>query len=294
MVGSFLNVVIYRLPQMLVRSWREQATEVLVEWSDEARAPDEVRTIRDAVKSLHESSKKQRPYSLVSPRSACPSCGKQITALENIPVLSWTFLKGRCSQCRASISFRYPLVEALTALLSGYVAWRFNALEPGKLLALFAALVFVWAMIALAFIDLDTTYLPYEITEPMLWLGILLSIATVLIDAKSSILGAVFGYLTFWSLSKAWTLIRKVESMGQGDFKLLAVIGSWLGWQMLPQAVFLSALVGSCVGITLIVTGRGELSTKIPFGPYLAVAGIVALLHGRQINQSFDVLRLFQ
>lgn len=282
-VGSFLNVVIYRLPKMLLRDWRQQSIEILTEWADEKGAPAEVRTLGETFKVLNEQSKKEGRYNLLVPRSACPSCGHQITALENIPVLGWLLLRGRCSQCNAPISSRYPFVEALTGLLSGYVAWRFGANLP----MLLAALVFVWAMIALAFIDLDTTYLPYEVTEPLLWLGIILSLAGVFTTPLPSILGAVFGYLAFWVVSKTWKVIRKVESMGQGDFKLLAAIGSWFGWQMLPQAILISAFIGASVGISLIVAGKGDLSTKIPFGPYLAIAGIVALLHGADINRYY-------
>ena len=290
-VGSFLNVVIYRLPRTMARGWREQSTEVLAEWAAEDQAPAETRQIREPIAALQRTLKSAPRFDLVSPRSACPSCGRPITAIENVPVLSWIVLGGRCAGCKARISLRYPCVEILTALLSAWVAWRFNADLP----ALAAGLIFVWSMIAVAFIDLDTMYVPHEITEPLLWAGILLSLGTVFehADPRSSIIGAAAGYLSFWVLAKAWSLLRKVESMGQGDFKLLAIIGSWFGWQMLPQAIFLSAFAGACVGVTLIVAGRGDLSTKIPFGPYLAIAGTVAMLHGPDINRYYFRLGYF-
>jgi leader peptidase (prepilin peptidase)/N-methyltransferase len=282
LVGSFLNVVIHRLPNMLLRDWRQQVAEIFTEWAGEKDAPDSVKSLREAAQTLYEQTKKSKSYNLVVPRSACPSCGEKITALENIPLLSWLFLRGRCSHCKNRINPRYPIVEALTGLLSGYVAWRF-----GFSLQTFGALIFVWAMIALAFIDLDTTYLPDDITQPLLWLGMIFSLAGVFTTLWSSVVGAVFGYMVFWLLAKTWKLIRNVESMGHGDFKLLAAIGSWFGWEMLPQAILISSCIGASVGVGLMIVGRGDLSSKIPFGPYLAIAGIVALLHGAAINQVY-------
>jgi leader peptidase (prepilin peptidase)/N-methyltransferase len=284
--GSFLNVVIHRLPRMLAREWREQAAEVLSEWAQESSAPAEARALRGGLERLAALVREAPRYDLAAPRSSCPSCGHRIRAIENVPVLSYLALGGRCSACRAPIPVRYPLVEALAAALAGYAAWRF-----GWSAALPAALLFVWAMIALAFIDLDTSYLPDDITQPLLWAGLVLAAAGIFTDLPSAVLGAVFGYLAFWSVAKLWGALRKVESMGHGDFKLLAALGAWFGWQMLPLVVLVSTALGAAVGLVLMAAGRGDLSTRIPFGPYLAIAGVIALLHGDAINQHY--LRLW-
>jgi leader peptidase (prepilin peptidase)/N-methyltransferase len=258
-VGSFLNVVIHRLPRMMESHWRAECAEL--NGQEPAPAP---------------------PYSLVAPRSSCPACGHRITALENIPVLSYAWLRGRCAGCKARISPRYPIVEALTGALSGYAAWRF-----GFTLAGFAALVFVWAMIALAFIDLDTFYLPDDITLPLLWIGLLVNVAGTFTDLQSAVTGAALGYLALWSVFWIFKFATGKEGMGYGDFKLLAVIGAWLGWKMLPLAILLSSMAGAAIGLTLIVFARHGRNVPIPFGPYLAIAGLVAMFYGAAINQHY-------
>jgi leader peptidase (prepilin peptidase)/N-methyltransferase len=258
-VGSFLNVVIHRLPKMMERQWRAECAEL----------------------SGQESAPSPR-YNLVVPRSACPSCGHAISATENIPVLSWIALGGKCKGCKVPISRRYPAVELLTGALSGYVAWHF-----GFGMAAAGALLFTWAMIALTFIDLDTFYLPDSITLPLLWLGLLFNINTTYVSLSSAVIGAAAGYLSLWSVYWAFKWATGKEGMGYGDFKLLAAIGAWLGWTMLPLTILLSSLVGAVIGIMLIVfAGRGR-SVPIPFGPYLAIAGMIALLHGQALTRAY-------
>lgn len=259
MVGSFLNVVIYRLPKMMEREWRRQCAELRGE-------PVEV----------------ESPFNIVIPRSACPHCGHKITALENIPVVSYVFLGGHCSQCHASISSRYPVVEVLTGFISGFIAWHF-----GYGFAAFAALIFVWAMMALAFIDMDTQLLPNDITLPLLWGGLLVNLGDGFTDIRSAIIGAVAGYLALWSVYWCFKLITGREGMGYGDFKLLAVIGAWLGWQMLPLVILFSSLVGAIAGIGLIVIAKHGRHVPIPFGPYLVGGSFVALFWGNQINSAY-------
>lgn len=260
-VGSFLNVVIHRLPRMLERDWRAQCAELR---GDPPVDVDEAR------------------YNLWAPRSACPSCGHQITALENIPVLSWLWLRGRCSACRARIGARYPLVELLAGGLSAAAAWQFGF----GLLAL-GAIVFIWALIALAFIDLDTTLLPDDITMPLLWGGLLINLFGVFTSLQSAVIGAMAGYLTLWSVYWLFKLATGKEGMGYGDFKLLAAIGAWLGWEMLPVTILLSSVVGAGVGIAMVVLVRHDRRVPIPFGPYLAGGGCVALFFGAPLMQAY-------
>ncbi|MDD5241344.1 MAG: A24 family peptidase [Sulfuricella sp.] len=260
LIGSFLNVVIHRLPKMMEREWHAQCSEM---------------KNGDAISSA-------TPYNLAVPRSACPSCGHQIRAWENIPVLSWLILHGRCSHCRAPISPRYPAVEALTGLLSGLAAWHFG-FGPAAL----AALVFVWALIALTFIDFDTQLLPDSITQPLIWLGLLFNLNGVFTSLDSALIGAVAGYLALWSIYWLFKLIAKKEGMGYGDFKLLAAIGAWLGWQLLPLVILLSSLVGAAIGVSLILFAGHGRQVPIPFGPYLAGGGLIALLWGKQITQAY-------
>lgn len=258
-VGSFLNVVIHRLPKMMEREWRAECAELA---GQEAPAAER--------------------YNLVVPRSACPSCKRPIAALENIPLLSWLMLRGKCAGCRVRISPRYPAVEALTATLSAYVAWHF-----GFGMAAAGALLFTWAMVALTFIDLDTFYLPDSITLPLLWLGLLLNISGIYTPLSGAVMGAAAGYLSLWSVFWIFKWATGKEGMGYGDFKLLAAIGAWLGWQMLPLTVLLSSLVGAVIGIGMIVfAGRGR-SVPIPFGPYLAIAGMIALLYGPALTRAW-------
>ncbi|SMB25110.1 Type 4 prepilin-like proteins leader peptide-processing enzyme [Includes: Leader peptidase; N-methyltransferase] [Sterolibacterium denitrificans] len=257
MVGSFLNVVIHRLPLMMQREWEAQCAEL----REETLAPQET-------------------FNLAVPRSRCPKCGHAISALENIPIISWLVLRGRCRGCQAPISPRYPLIEALCGLLSAYAAWRF-----GYTPMLAGALLFLWAMIALTFIDFDTQLLPDDITLPLLWLGLLFNLGGYFTDTGSAVIGAMAGYLALWCVYWGFKLATGKEGMGYGDFKLLAAIGAWFGWQLLPLVVLLSSVVGAVVGISLIVFARHGRNAPIPFGPYLATAGVIALFWGKSLNQ---------
>lgn len=259
MVGSFLNVVIHRLPKMMEREWQNQCAELRGETPPPAT-----------------------PFSLVRPRSRCPHCGKQIKAIENVPVLSWLFLRGKCSACKAPISIRYPLVEAVSGLLSAYAAAHFG---PGP--AAIGAILFIWAMIALTGIDFDTQLLPDSIILPLLWLGLLFNLSGTYATLSSAVIGAMAGYLSLWSVYWAFKLATGKEGMGYGDFKLLAAIGAWLGWQMLPVTILLSSLVGAIVGVGLIVLARRGRNVPIPFGPYLAAAGLLALFYGKELNHTY-------
>lgn len=261
MVGSFLNVVIHRLPLMLERSWRRECRAYLeLPPGDE---PDEA-------------------FNLVVPRSRCPHCGKLVTAFENIPVVSYLLLRGRCSGCGTRISPRYPAVELLTALLSVAVAWRF-----GVSIQTAAGLGLVWLLIALAFIDIDRQLLPDAITLPGLWVGLFLSLFNVYVDTTGSLIGAILGYLLLWSVYHLFRLATGKEGMGQGDFKLLALLGAWLGWKEIPAIVLLSSLSGAVIGISMIVLARHDHRVPIPFGPFLAAAGLIALLWGDTIDAAY-------
>ncbi|WP_049046582.1 prepilin peptidase [Aeromonas hydrophila] len=259
MIGSFLNVVIHRLPIMLEREWQ---AEYLGYFNPEAQPQQEER------------------YNLMVPRSACPHCGHAITAMENIPLLSWLWLKGRCRECQAPISARYPLVELLTALLSLVVAATF---APGW--GLLAALLLTWVLVALTFIDLDKMLLPDQLTLPPLWGGLLFNLAGGFAPLADAVIGAMAGYLVLWSLYWAFKLLTGKEGMGYGDFKLLAALGAWLGWQALPIVLLLSSLVGAFIGIGLILLRNHHQNKPIPFGPYLAIAGWIALLWGDTITR---------
>ncbi len=259
LVGSFLNVVIHRLPIMMEREWKTQCAE------------------------LHDQPAPEFEHlGIVTPRSRCPSCGHQITALENIPVLSFLVLGGKCSSCKTKISKRYPLVELFTGLASGYLAYRFGFGWP-----LLAVLVFTWMLIAMSMIDIDTTLLPDSLTLPLLWLGLLLSLDNVFVSPRDAILGAAFGYLSLWSVYHLFKLVTGKEGMGYGDFKLLGALGAWVGWQQLPLVILLSALVGAIVGIALMVLKSRGKDVPIPFGPYLAAAGWIALLWGEEITGAY-------
>ncbi|HEA3085460.1 TPA: prepilin peptidase [Aeromonas dhakensis] len=259
MIGSFLNVVIHRLPIMLEREWQ---AEYLSYFNPETQLQQAER------------------YNLMVPRSACPHCGHAITTMENIPLLSWLWLKGRCRECQAPISARYPLVELLTALLSLVVAATF---PPGW--ALLAALLLTWVLVALTFIDLDKMLLPDQLTLPLLWGGLLFNLAGGFAPLADAVIGAMAGYLVLWSLYWAFKLLTGKEGMGYGDFKLLAALGAWLGWQALPIVLLLSSLVGAIIGISLILLRNHHQNKPIPFGPYLAIAGWIALLWGDTITR---------
>jgi len=264
-VGSFLNVVIYRLPLMLDREWRAQCAEL-------ADHDPHAATVAAATGER---------FNLVVPRSACPSCKAPITALQNIPLVSWLFLRGRCAHCGAPISVRYPLVELLTGILSAWVAVRFGFGWPAL-----AALVLTWFLIALTFIDIDTQLLPDSLTLPLLWLGLTLSLwgpqggAPLPVDVRSSLIGAVAGYLSLWSVYHLFRLVTGKEGMGYGDFKLLSALGAWLGWQLLLPVILIAAVVGAVVGIAMLAIRRQSRATPIPFGPFLAAAGWLVLMFG--------------
>lgn len=258
-VGSFLNVLIHRLPKMMERGWKEQCAELRGE------APG-----------------KEEAFNLFLPPSRCPHCGHRIGALENIPLLSWLLLKGRCKGCGQGISARYPLVEALSGLLAGYAAWHFG---PGWQAA--GAILFLWAMIALAFIDLDTQLLPDDITLPLLWLGLAFNLGGHFVPLESAVAGAMAGYLSLWLVYWGFKLATGKEGMGFGDFKLLAAIGAWLGWKMLPLTILFSSVVGAVVGIALMIFHRHGRDVPIPFGPYLAGAGILALFWGEAVTRAY-------
>lgn len=251
MIGSFLNVVIHRLPLMMQRE------------SDNYCALEAGQPERHTTK-----------YNLMVPRSACPHCQHQLTALENIPVISWLALRGKCSNCKAPISPRYPLVELLTAALSVLVVWQFGSGWQGL-----GGLLLLYTLIALTFIDFDTQLLPDDLTYPLLWAGLLLNVNSTYVSLHSAVIGAAAGYLALWSIYWAYKLLRKREGMGYGDFKLLAALGAWLGWTMLPAIVLMASLVGSVVGIALMVLNRRGLDYQIPFGPYLAAAGLICFLY---------------
>ncbi len=259
-VGSFLNVVIHRLPIMLERQWVRQCRETL----GESQPTDSER------------------FDLVLPRSRCPQCGHVITALENLPVLSYVVQRGRCRGCGNAIPLQYPLVEAGTALVSVIVAYQL-----GFSVATAAALVLSWALIALSGIDFRKQLLPDAITLPMLWLGMSLALVPVFADLQSSVIGAMAGYLALWSIYHLFRLVTGKEGMGYGDFKLLAVLGAWLGWQYLPTIIIMSSLVGAVFGIALILTGLKERNVPMPFGPFLAAAGWITLLWGEEINSAY-------
>ena len=254
-VGSMLNVVIHRLPKMMEASWREECAAL------EGREPPP-----------------KQVYNLFTPRSACPSCATPIRAIHNIPVVSWLGLRGRCAKCAAPISARYPLVEVMGGAVAVLLAWRF-----GYSTQLAFALVFGWAMLALAFIDFDTQLLPDDITLPILWLGLLANLAGTYADIRSAVLGAVAGYLLLWTVYWVFRVVTKKEGMGYGDFKLLAAIGAWTGCQVLPVVILVSAGLGAVVGGLVLWASRRGADTRIPFGPYLALAGIVGILWGREL-----------
>lgn len=262
-VGSFLNVVIHRLPKMMEQEWREQCAECCGE-------------------NCQNSASTVEKLSLARPRSRCPACGHAIGAHENIPLLSYLLLRGRCSACGTAIALRYPLVELATGALSAFAAWHFGPTWQGA-----GALLLLWALIALTVIDLDTQLLPDSITLPLLWLGLLFNLRGHFVSLDAAVIGAIAGYLSLWSVYWLFKLATGKEGMGYGDFKLLAALGAWLGWGMLPTVILLSSLVGAGVGIALIVFARHGRNVPIPFGPYLAAAGAIALFWGEQINRSY-------
>ena len=272
LVGSFLNVVIYRLPKMMERDWQTQCREFLVNDGN--------------VASLPSNEEKQESFNLIVPASTCPHCGHKIRAWENIPVISYLFLKGKCASCKSSISARYPIIELVTGLLSVAVIYYMGLNWNGL-----AALVLTWSLITLTMIDIDTYLLPDDITLPLLWLGLIVNSLGGFTELSSAVWGAIVGYLSLWSVYQLFKLLTGKEGMGYGDFKLLAALGAWMGWQMLPQIILLSSLVGAVIGISMIVIRGRDKNIPIPFGPYLAIAGWIAFVWGDTINQSY--LKLF-
>ncbi|MDP2745685.1 A24 family peptidase [Pseudomonas sp.] len=260
LVGSFLNVLIYRLPKMMQRDWREQAREIL-------ELPAEPHTAT---------------FNLVLPNSSCPHCAHEIKPWENIPVISYLFLRGKCSSCKAPISMRYPLVELACGLLSAFIAWHFGfTWQAGGMLVL------TWGLLAMSLIDVDHQLLPDSLVLPLLWLGLIANSFGLFTNLENALWGAIAGYLSLWSVYWLFKLVTGKEGMGYGDFKLLAMLGAWGGWQVLPLTILLSSLVGAVLGLIMLRLRNAETSTPIPFGPYLAIAGWIALLWGEQITSSY-------
>ena len=266
LVGSFLNVVIYRLPEMMKLEWDSQCKELLeINQAEEYFGPPS-----------------SDPFNLAVPRSRCPNCGHEIRAYENIPVISYLLLRGRCSSCKSGISARYPLLELITGLLSGYIAYAY-----GLSALTLALLILTWVLIVLTMIDFDHQLLPDNMTLPLLWLGLIINSQNLITDLSSAFWGAVLGYLALWSVYWAFKLVTGKEGMGYGDFKLLAALGAWVGWQMLPLIILLSSLVGAVIGIALIALKGRDHSQPMPFGPFLAIAGWIALIWGQTITDYY-------
>ncbi|MDB2410465.1 A24 family peptidase [Pseudomonadales bacterium] len=277
-VGSFLNVVIYRLPIMLEREWQREISAATM--NNEAA---EELTASGSLPPNTAEPELNTPFNLITPNSRCSHCKAPIKAWQNIPVISFLLLGGKCHNCKARIAYRYPLVELLTGLLSGIIAWHFYPTADTAL----ACLVLTWALIALTGIDYDTYLLPDNITLPLIWLGLILNYFGLITTLESALWGAVVGYLSLWCVFWLFKLITGKDGMGYGDFKLLAALGAWLGWQMLPVIIISSSLVGAVIGISLIVLGDREKNKPIPFGPYLAIAGWIALIWGEQLNNAY-------
>ena len=258
-VGSFLNVVIFRLPVMMEQEWKSQCRSLL--------------GINNAVQE-----EVKPTFNLIIPRSHCPKCKNIITAMHNIPVISYLILGGKCKICGARISPRYPLVELMTGILTAFIAWYFGV----QIKTLFIILL-TWALICLSFIDFDHQLLPDDITLPLLWLGIICNMFNLFTDLQSSLLGAIFGYSILWIIFISYKMLTGKEGMGYGDFKLLAMLGAWSGWQMLPLIILFSSLLGAIIGISLIIIAKHGKNIPIPFGPYLAIAGWIAMIWGQEI-----------
>jgi len=264
LVGSFLNVVIHRIPKMMEATWRQEARELLEQPAPKGEETPPI-------------------FNLVTPGSHCPHCNHRIRWYENVPVVSWAMLKGRCSSCQAAISKRYPIIELLTGLVAGLCAWRFGY-DPWLIFMLYGS----FTLLALAVIDLDTTLLPDDLTYPLLWAGLLASVLGVSpVSLPDAVIGAMAGYLALWSLYWVFKLLTGKEGMGYGDFKLLAALGAWLGWQYLPVVVLLSSVVGLVFAVSMMASGSVKRDQGIPFGPYLAIAGWIALLWGEMIVSSY-------
>ncbi|WP_339729994.1 A24 family peptidase [uncultured Pseudomonas sp.] len=260
LIGSFLNVVVYRLPVMMQREWQAQAKEILLVPADTATPA----------------------FNLLLPNSQCPHCSHEIKPWENIPVISYLFLRGKCSSCKAPISMRYPLVELSCGLLSAFIAWHFGfTWQAGGMLVL------TWGLLAMSLIDVDHQLLPDSLVLPLLWLGLIANSFGLFTSLEDALWGAIAGYLSLWSVYWLFKLVTGKEGMGYGDFKLLAMLGAWGGWQVLPLTILLSSLVGAVLGLIMLRLRNAEASTPIPFGPYLAIAGWIALIWGEQITSSY-------
>ena len=270
MVGSFLNVVIHRLPIMMEMGWREGVIEYLTDQQEDKDTPLDLK-FRTQVPT--------QPFNLAVPRSRCPECGNEISALQNIPIISYLCLKGKCAGCKTKISARYPIIEFVTMMLSLLVAWK---LGPTSAAAL--GIVVTWFLIAMSMIDFDHQLLPDTMTLPLMWIGLLAALVPVFADLQSAVVGAALGYMILWSIYQLFRLITGKEGMGFGDFKLLAALGALLGWQTLPIIILLSSVVGAVVGIAIIVITRRDRNIPIPFGPYLAAAGWLAMLWGDDLS----------
>lgn len=266
-VGSFLNVVIYRLPLMMQREWQSECRLLL---------DDELNTNQAKPKNTSE------PFNLVKPNSTCPKCKTAIKPWQNIPIISWLILKGKCASCSNPISIRYPAIEAITALLSLVVAYTFGATEQALLY-----IVITWALVALTFIDIDHMLLPDQLTLPLVWLALIAAVAGITITPSDAIIGSVFGYLSLWSVFWLFKLLTGKEGMGYGDFKLLALFGALLGWQSLLTIILLSSVVGAIIGIALLSIQGKDKASPIPFGPYLAIAGWITLLWGNHLQSAY-------
>ncbi|MCK5813357.1 MAG: prepilin peptidase [Cocleimonas sp.] len=263
-IGSFLNAAIYRIPEMMKKEWHQECTEFLQEKENKQQ----------------ESSKQEEKFNLMTPRSTCPHCGHMITALENIPVISYLFLKGKCSSCKTAISLQYPLIEMFTAFLSIFIAWKF-----GFTWQTLAALVLAWTLITLSIIDAKTMLLPDNLTLPLMWLGIAVNYQHLFVDLQSSVLGAMIGYLFLWTIFQLFRLVTGKEGMGYGDFKIVAALGAWGGWQILPFTIFVASLFGAIFGMVWMAIKRDKKANMIPFGPWLASAGLIAFLWRDEITQ---------
>ena len=264
LVGSFLNVVIHRIPKMMEATWRQEARELLEQPAPKGEETPPI-------------------FNLVTPGSHCPHCNHRIRWYENVPVVSWALLNGRCSSCKVAISKRYPIIELLTGLVAGLCAWRFGY-DPWLIFMLYGS----FTLLALAVIDLDTTLLPDDLTYPLLWAGLLAAVLGISpVSLSDAVIGAMAGYLALWSLYWVFKLLTGKEGMGYGDFKLLAALGAWLGWQYLPVVVLLSSVVGLVFAVSMMASGSVKRDQGIPFGPYLAIAGWIALLWGEAIVSSY-------
>ncbi len=266
LVGSFLNVVIYRLPIMLENQWRREANEML------STASDQDDYVEDTTPT----------FNLITPVSTCPSCGHKIRPWENIPVLSYLCLRGRCSQCKTGISLRYPTIELIAGLLG-----LLSALWYGPGMMSFMVCLFSWCLLTMTMIDFDHQLLPDNLTLPLMWLGLLVNMNGMFTNLNDAVLGAVGGYLSLWSVYWMFKLVTGKEGMGYGDFKLLAALGAWMGWQMLPLIILLSSLVGAVIGVAMMLVRGRDRNIPIPFGPYLAAAGLIAMYYGQQLVDSY-------